>query len=73
MITIVLLRKGATKTLSLNTTRQDMLSICQIFESTDDVTSYSVSEMDKNYFHKDMYLESGKIDWPKWIPFLENK
>lgn len=66
MINISVLRKGAIKRQMLSTTKGHMLSICQIFESTDDVVNYTVIEINMTTFkHKDLYL-SNMQGFDKW-------
>jgi hypothetical protein len=70
MIVITVLRKGAWKTQVLACDNQYHLSICQIFESTDDVVQYSVVDMDvRTYTPHNMFIPDSK-DFPKWKEVL---
>lgn len=65
---VTIMRRGAWKPQVVATSSDSLLSLCQIFESTDDVTSYSVGEIDfRTYEVIDIYLPPSK-DFPKWIP-----
>jgi hypothetical protein len=71
MIVISVIRKGASKRLSLSVMDSShYLSILQIFESTDDVVDYQVSELDKSYNHKDKYLPDMQ-GFDKWKPIKQ--
>jgi len=67
MIRISVIRKSAWKRLIISTTREYYLSILQIFETTDDVVDYQVSELDDNFQVTDKYLPDMQ-GLRKWIP-----
>jgi len=71
-ITICVLRKGATKWSVLMTDRYNYLSICQIFESTNDVDKYTVHEHIAKGWPveeciKDLHLPHAP-GFSKWVP-----
>jgi len=67
MYKISLRRKGASKWLSCSTDQGSLLSLCQVFESTDDVEEYMVAEVGQFFEMKDRYLPDSQ-GFPKWKP-----
>lgn len=66
-ILITVLRKNASKWLVLETDKNNYLSICQIFESTDDVMKYTVQEFNPSQGKLvDIWLPNQR-GFNKWI------
>lgn len=70
MYKISLRRKGASKWLSCSTDQGSLLSLCQVFESTDDVEEYMVGEVGKFFEITDRYLPDS-TGFAKWKPIPE--
>lgn len=69
MYKISLRRKGAWKWISCSTDEASLLSLCQVFESTNDVEEYMVGEVGKYFEIVDRYLPSDSTHgFPKWKP-----
>ena len=69
IVLISVIRKGAFKRLNLSSSKESYLSICQIFESTDDVVDYYVVGMDSNFKNHDMWLPDN-FGFPKWAKMV---
>ena len=65
-------RKGASKWLNLMTDNGSLLSLCQVFESTNDVEEYVVGEIGKNFQFVDKYLPDSQ-GFSKWKPIPKEK
>lgn len=65
MYKISLRRKGASKWIYCSTDQGSLLSLCQMFESTDDVEEYMVGEVGPFFEIKDRYLPDSQ-GFTKW-------
>ena len=72
MFKISIRRKGATKWIYCSTDQASLLSLCQIFESTNDVEEYMVGEIGKFFEITDKYL-SESYGFNKWKPLPNHK
>lgn len=71
MYVISAMRKGATKPTVVSCTEGNYLSVCQIYQSTDDVESYQVGLIGQDFQIRDKYLptiEGVHNPWSKWKP-----
>jgi hypothetical protein len=67
MYKISIRRKGASKWIQCSTDLDSLLSVCQIFESTDDVAEYMVGEVGKFFQITDRYTGNTE-GFKKWKP-----
>jgi len=69
---IRVMRHGASLAIFLFADDSNYLSLCQILESTDDVTFYQVAKLNGAFKPIDRYLESNQ-GFPKWYPMIFEK
>lgn len=69
---ISLLRKDASKRIICSASDTSLLSLLQVFESTNDVINYSVMHIGDNLTAKDKFLPN-LHGFDKWIPSENEK
>lgn len=67
MYKVSLRRKGASKWIQCSTDQGSLLSLLQVFESTNDVEEYMVGEVGQFFQITDKYLPESQ-GFPKWKP-----
>ena len=72
-ILIAVIRKGASKWLVLETDINNYLSICQIFESTDDVVQYTVEALNTGNYHRTDRWLPNQTGFDKWMKIPDDR